>query len=400
MRRIVFLFALGLALFATGCDLFKQQEGKNGELTGAINRPGWDNPVPYGMVSVPAGSFHMGQNDQDVNFSQIAQNRQVTVSAFYMDETEITNNEYRQFTNYVMGSAAGSANTATTVLNYNSTPIDSIIRFMTAQFEVHKNKIRKKDAKRGLFYVDFNRDRPVPGDMSFVQEDLAYMIYPDTLVWERDFSYSYNEPMTENYWTHPAFDNYPVVGVNWYAAQAFCIWRTIIYNEYRYEAELAAIPRIRLPTEAEWEYAARGGYEHKQYPWAGPYIRNSRGCLYANFKPGRGDYIADNYEYTAPADRYWPNDYGLYQMSGNVAEWCEDDFAESGYSYAHDLNPLFKNPTDTRRIKVIRGGSWKDIAYYLSVGTRTFEYAVNTKSSVGFRCVMAEVGRSSAAVAP
>lgn len=396
MRRITLVTAL-LVTLLSGCGIFKKEEGKNGELTGAIDRPQWDNPVPFGMLYIPAGTYHMGQNEQDVNVSQIARNRQVTISAFYMDETEITNNEYRQFVNYMTSSASGSANTSSTVVNYNSTPLDSVIRFMVRQHHVHINKIKVKNGKRGYFYVDFNKDRPAVSDTNFVQEDLYYMCYPDTLVWERDFSYSYNEPLVENYWIHPAFDNYPVVGVNWYAAQAFSIWRTIIYNENRYSREMPIIPRIRLPTEAEWEYAARGGYEHKQYPWAGPYVRNSKGCLYANFKPGRGDYIADNYEYTAPVDRYWPNDYGLYQMSGNVAEWVEDDFEESGYSYAHDLNPLFKNPTDTRKIKVIRGGSWKDISYYLSVGTRTFEYAVNTRSYIGFRCAMSEIGRSGAA---
>ena len=84
------------------------------------------------------------------------------------------------------------------------------------------------------------------------------------------------------------------------------------------------MPNFRLPTEAEWEYAARGGRDMAKYPWGNPYIRNSKGCMLANFKPGRGNYYDDGFAYTAPVASYFANDYGLYDMSGNVAEWCED----------------------------------------------------------------------------
>lgn len=348
-----------LASSLSGCGLFSKKTGKNGELTGVEKRPKWDNPIPFGMLEVPAGSFHMGQNNQDVNFSQVAHNRQITMSAFYIDETEISNNEYRQF----IVDAKSAGQTAFT---------DSIIKFLKV-------------------YYDYTKAGPI------TPQDYDKLVYPDTLVWLRDFSYTYNEPLVENYWWHPAFDNYPVVGVNWYAAQAFCSWRGQLYNKNRIDNKKIPLPRFRLPTEAEWEYAARGGFEHKIYPWEGPYVRNSRGCFLANFKPGRGDYIADNFEYTCPVKSYWPNDYGLYCMPGNVAEWCEDDFEETGYSYAHDLNPVYRNPRRFKQPKVIRGGSWKDVAYFLSVGTRTYEFADTTKSFVGFRSVVSELGRSGAA---
>lgn len=357
MRKLVLVFTL-LAAVMSGCGLIGSKTGKNGELTGVAKRPKWDNPLPFGMLEIPAGSFHMGQNDQDVNFSQVAHNRQITMSAYYMDETEISNNEYRQFVNDAI--AAGT--TAFT---------DSIIKFLKV-------------------YYDYKKAGPI------TPQEYAELVYPDTLVWLRDFSYTYNEPLVENYWWHPAFDNYPVVGVNWYAAQAFCSWRGQLYNQHRETIKKPKLPRFRLPTEAEWEYAARGGFEHKIYPWEGPYIRNSRGCFLANFKPGRGDYIADNFEYTCPVKSYWPNDYGLYCMPGNVAEWCEDDFEETGYAYAHDLNPVYRNPRRYKQPKVIRGGSWKDVAYFLSVGTRTYEFADTTKSFVGFRSVVSELGRSGA----
>ncbi|MEL6853447.1 MAG: SUMF1/EgtB/PvdO family nonheme iron enzyme, partial [Bacteroidota bacterium] len=280
-----------------------------------------------------------------------------TISAYFMDEYEITNNQYRQF---VYGPSANESNA-------------------------------------------FQQN----GALDTIDPYLAEIIIPDTGVWIRDIVYAYNEPLMENYFWHPAFDNYPVVGVNWYAAQEFCKWRTQHLNQYREEKELSDIPRFRLPTEAEWEYGARGGYEHKIYPWEGPYLRNSKGCFLANFKPGRGDYIADNFEYTSPVGAYFPNDYGLFDMPGNVAEWCEDDFEETGYRYAHDLNPVYKDvekykaedrvPGGAKIRKVIRGGSWKDIGYFLSCGSRSYEYADTAKSFIGFRSVVTVIGRSGAA---
>lgn len=404
MKRILSVsFALVVvALLQSGCGLVGKKTGKNGELTGVAERPVWDNPIPYGMLTIPAGSFHMGQNDQDVNYSQIAHNRQITISAFYMDETEVSNNEYRQF---IQDMTMGTE-------RYNDDIKDSVINFLYKfyAYEAHKHDGRwNGTGGDGRFKNKLDLSRVDAFDR---------LIYPDTLVWIRDFTYAYNEPLTENYWWHTAFDDYPVVGVNWYASEAFCNWRTQIYNKNREENGNVRIPRIRLPTEAEWEYAARGGFEHKIYPWEGPYIKNSRGCLFANYKPGRGDYIADNFEYTCPVKTYWPNHYGLYNMPGNVAEWCEDDFEETGYSYAHDLNPVYRDPkyrlsemdrNDPEyfltvnpmypkivRRRVIRGGSWKDIGYFLSVGTRTYEYADSTKSFIGFRCAMSVLGRSGA----
>ncbi len=331
--------------------------GARGELTGVKNRPKWDNPLPYGMVTIPAGTFHMGNNEQDVNYSQNARIRQITISSFHIDDTEISNNEYRQFVDEVV---AGSENAF----------MDSVFSFMERYYGKKINN----------------------------QEEYLRLVYPDTQVWNRDFgNFVYNEPLVENYYWHPAFDDYPVVGVNWYAAQAFCYWRTLFYNAYRASRELPPVPRMRLPTEAEWEYAARGGYEHKIYPWLGPYTRNSKGCPLANFKPGRGDYIADGFEYTAPVKSYFPNDYGLYHMVGNVAEWCEDDFEETGpIAYAHDLNPVYRDPRKQNRRRVVRGGGWNDVAYFLSVGTRDYEYADTTKSHIGFRCALSVIGRSGA----
>ena len=101
--------------------------------------------------------------------------------------------------------------------------------------------------------------------------------FPDTLVWVRDFSYSYNEPMTRNYFWHPAFDDYPVVGVTWDQANAFSAWRTKFWEDYRTQKGEVINDPFRLPTEQEWEYAARGGKKLAPYPWGGPYLRNTKG---------------------------------------------------------------------------------------------------------------------------
>jgi gliding motility-associated lipoprotein GldK len=236
-----------------------------------------------------------------------------------------------------------------------------------------------------------NRDPNVPRSAFIVKKNIP--IYPDTLVWVRDFAYSYNEPMAKQYYSHPAFGNYPVVGVNWKQATAFCEWRTQYLNSYLTGKKRSNETDFRLPTEAQWEYAARGGRSQAPFPWGGPYLRNRKGCLLANFKPGRGNYPEDGGFYTVRADAYWPNDFGLYCMAGNVAEWTSSLYYEGGYNFQHDMNPDIRwnaKDQDAPRMKrkVVRGGSWKDVGYYLRVSTRSFEYMDTAKSYIGFRCVI------------
>lgn len=330
------LMVIALGATISGCGLFGGgNQGTNGELLGAPDRQGWEMTRPFGMVSVPAGTFHMGQADEDLAATQINFNKQVTIGAFFMDDTEITNNEYRQFTQ---------------ALEAGTEPFSAA---------------------------------------GFSKEDLK----PDTTVWTKDFTHHMGDPLVQYYWDHPAFDDFPVVGVSWEAARVFCEWRTRHMNDYRSTEGLPDMPNFRLPSEAEWEYAARGGRDMAKYPWGNPYIRNTKGCLLANFKPGRGNYYDDGYAYTAPVGTYFSNDFGLYDMSGNVAEWCEDAYNPAAMPLVWDLNPTYFD--DSINEKVIRGGSWKDIAYYLETGTRTFEEKDAKKSSIGFRCAMTYLGRSS-----
>jgi gliding motility-associated lipoprotein GldK len=204
--------------------------------------------------------------------------------------------------------------------------------------------------------------------------------------------------MVEGYFSHPSFKDYPVVGVNWLQARAFTVWRTRYNEAYKDSRHLPHRSPYDLPTEEEFEYAARGGRIGTDYPWGGPYIRNAKGCLLANFKPGRGNYSDDGGTYTVKVKSYFPNDYGLYCMAGNVAEWTSSAFDPSASTFVNDLAPTFnyeagKNDPEVMKRKVVRGGSWKDVGYFLQNASRSYEYQDSAKSYIGFRCVTHFQGR-------
>lgn len=395
----------------------------NGQLLGELDRPDWIPITPYGMVYIPSGTLHIGQSDQDVNSSLMQRSKSISLQGFFMDETEITNNEYRQFVNWVRDSLVHRALDQYTTDDFNHDHISWDVRIdyedpatVTA---MEDENIYYPDAQRIMGQKEYdvrkfmykwtwidlktsakdeNRYNP-DFDRTSVAHTEDINIYPDTLCWVHDFTYSYNEPFTRNYFWHPAFDNYPVVGIKWKQANAFSKWRSDFWNTFRSDRGEVLTDYFRLPTESEWEYAARGGRDQAPYPWGGPYMRNKKGCILANFKPGRGDYPDDGGLYTVKADAYFPNDFGLYCMAGNVAEWTSTAFYENNYGFVWDLNPDIQyNAADsdpiTLKRKVIRGGSWKDIAYFLQTGTRNYEYQDTSKAYVGFRDVITFLGRS------
>ncbi len=335
----------------------------------------------------------------------------VSIVGFFMDDTEITNNEYRQFVTYVRDSIAHIAldhfkededGNQTIDWEYEIDWEDELLDDMYFQGDDVFAGTKELDTRELVYKYEWKDWKKAAspnfkGKRSEIINREEVSIYPDTLVWIRDFAYSYNEPFTRNYFWHPAFDDYPVVGVNWKMAKAFCAWRTNLWNNFR--GDEPNTEEFRLPTDHEWEYAARGGHDLAPYPWGGYGLRNAKGCLLANFKPGRGNYPEDGGHYTVKADAYFPNDYGLYNMSGNASEWTESAFFENAHSIVHDNNPDIKydakddDPAVYKR-KVIRGGSWKDVAYYLQTSTRHWEYQDTTKSYIGFRCALTFLGRA------
>jgi gliding motility-associated lipoprotein GldJ len=301
-----------------------------------------------GLVFVEGGSFTMGRVEQDITYDWNNVPRSVTVSSFYMDETEVRNVDYREYLYWI-----------------------------------------------SRVFVDY--------------PEVYRKALPDTLVWRRKLAY--NEPLVEYYFRHPSYAEYPVVGVNWLQANDFCAWRTDRVNEmllidkgillpdpnqqgdqnFNTEAYLAhqyegavgqeledldpnkdyrkvrmedgiLLPKYRLPTEAEWEYAALAligtsveerVYERRIYPWNGDGIRNpntaNKGEIMANNVRGRGDMMGvagalnDNADITAPVHSYWPNDFGLYNMAGNVNEWVEDIYRPLSSQDIDEFRPFRGN---------------------------------------------------------
>ncbi len=438
MRNLFIAFSALTLLASCG-------SGDRGELIGAFPRTDFVQVNPYGMNYIHFGSYVMGPGDQDVPYAHTSRSKTVSVQAFYIDDTEITNNEYRQFVWWVKDSIAhrilGEADIGEHVIEENQYGDELDPPRINWRERIEWNEEEEREELADMFYSESERfygrkeidtrklkfeyywidlqaasrkpgrdvfsnpnkkgqDSPILGHVDrsqFIIKE-TIQVYPDTLCWMHDFTYSYNEPMTESYFWHPAYDDYPLVGVTWTQAKAFTVWRTRLLNQWLQSRGQTFVQKFRLPTEAEWEYAARGGLDLNPYPWGGPYVRNVLGCPLANYKPLRGDYVEDNGFHTVPVTSYEPNDYGLYCMAGNVAEWTSTAFDESVYDFAHDMNPeytydaLADDPPALKR-KVIRGGSWKDIGYYIQNGTRTYEYQDTSKSYIGFRCVMSYLGR-------
>lgn len=354
------ILILGLAVLVASCGML----GKGGKGGGKASKTtGWEynNPdnggfqadVDYNQVTGPGlkfiegGTFTMGRVEQDVMYDWNNMPRRVTVASFYMDETEVSNLDYREY-----------------------------IFWLNRVYPDHPEKVKAA--------------------------------LPDTLVWREKLAY--NEPYIHNYFRHPAYSNYPVVGVSWLQANDYCKWRTDRVNEkilidrgilthdntqkdqnvFTTESYLAGLyqgtdgkkpvedaagnarrvkwedgtllPSYRLPTEAEWEYAAYGLIgntegelltDRKIYPWNGTYLRDDskkdRGRMMANFTRGRGDLMGtagalnDNADVTAPVDSYQPNDYGLYCMAGNVNEWVADVYRPLNSQEMDEFQPFRGN---------------------------------------------------------
>jgi len=424
-----------------------------GELIGVRTSSKWHSQKPLGMTLIPGGSFTMGKQSEDISGALNTPTRTVTVRPFYMDETEITNSEYKEYVFWVRDSVVrtqlaiyadlmgeegledyqflnidetdmnpyqkymmntygslGDLDSPTQgkALNWEEDIIWNVNEFPSEQYaEVMvdsvfvpvedsfdgRRMVNVNTLKFKYFWLDREAAAKNRGNRRDYIKTEIVEVYPDTTVWVKDFHYSYNDPMHQDYFYHQAYHDYPVVGVSWRQAKAFCKWRTKKKNDFlSAKRNPTQVPQFRLATEGEWEYAARGGLENATYPWGGPYTTSDQGCFLANFKPTRGNYAVDGALYTVEAKSYNPNDFGLYNMAGNVAEWTNTAYNEASYYLGSTMNPNVEDARNYR--KVIRGGSWKDVAYFLEVSTRDYEYADSARSFIGFRTVQDYLGAS------
>jgi formylglycine-generating enzyme len=423
MRKLVFkpiLFAV-LALFlVSACKSKKPSSvnpGKKSNATGlAYNKKDGfkvasfkGQPTGPNLIFIEGGRFTMGSMEEDVMYSRDNLERTVTVNSFYMDEVEIANINWLEY-------------------------LEAI----------------KKDSAQEVYEAAL----------------------PDSTVWKNPMSF--NDTYVDQYLRYPGFRSYPVVGVSWVQANDYSKWRTDAVNNdmasraskgskgsggkkgfsFKKKKKDAApqaevpkaakservkietgnvLPNYRLPTEAEWEYAAKAligtqdidenQTNNRIYPWDGSSMRKpkgkTKGLMLANFKRGRGDYAGiagksnDNAIITAEVygdGKYPPNDFGLYQMAGNVNEWVLDLYRPNSYRDFNDLNPYRRddhldeaknydksnfNSLVDNKLRVYKGGSWNDVAYWLSPGTRRFLDQDSSTAMLGFRCAMIAVSTAS-----
>jgi formylglycine-generating enzyme len=383
----------------------KGKKSKDGKQGFAV-RDFKGQPDGPNLVFIEGGRHILGSSEEDVLFARDNIERTVTVASFYMDETEVANIHWLEYLHYALQDS-------------------------------------------GQTYYD---------------EAL-----PDTTVWAAELAF--NDPYIDHYLRYPGFRYFPVVGVSWKQSQNYCIWRSNMVNnnlaqkngtkEEKTQAKAGeriplesgiVLPNYRLPTEAEWEYAAKAlvGTQYldenqdygRLYPWDGHSLRNpygrQMGEFLANFKRGRGDYagiagkLNDGAMITEWIYAYPPNDYGLYNMAGNVNEWVEDVYRPLSFQDMNDLNPvrtdgkyLTQNPSRLKKadyldgqknpdgsnnlytglydkagwntliddhVRVYKGGSWKDVAYWMSPGTRRYLEEDSATATIGFRCAMIRAG--------
>ena len=473
-KTIIFLGIIAMSLNLVACFGGKasSSSGRGGEVVGVSGRA-FSEPTPYGMTRIARGFLHMGIEKQDSLWGKQTPVKDISVDGFWMDETEVTNSQYKQFVIWVRDSIIRTrladpsyggdesymitedknGDPVTPHLNwkkpiprkpsedeqraiesvYTTNPVTGEkmldYRQLNYKYEVYDytaaalRRNRLNPEERNL-----NTDIAVnPDEVVMISKDTAYIddegrivrqtinrqlsgpwdflntyivnIYPDTTCWVNDFRNAENENSLRNYFSNPAYNDYPVVGVTWEQANAFCAWRTD-YLLKGLGAEARFVQRYRLPTEAEWEYAARGK-EGNEFPWENKDVKSGDGCFYANFKPDKGNYTKDGNLITSKVGIYSSNSNGLYDMAGNVAEWTSTIYTESGVDAMNDLNPQLQYNAakeDPYRLKKksVRGGSWKDPESYIRSAWRTWEYQNQPRCYIGFRCVRSLANTSSA----
>lgn len=409
----------------------KVQKKKNVEVD--LTKVVADAPVPEGMVMINRGHLRMGLEKEDSLWGFNAPVRDISVDDFWMDKTEVTNAQYRAFIKDICDSIIaerledpyyGGDRKKVEASLYITNPVTGEKSIDTRQivyvYEVYdyaeslKRKYRMDPRERVLntdievdeqeqvwiskdtAYVDKNGDivretinRPMTGPYDFLNTYIV-AVYPDTTCWVNDFPNSKNEMYSKYYFWHPDYKDYPVVGVTWEQANAYCAWRT-----ERMRKQMGATYKneqpFRLPTEAEWEYAARGRTQN-EFPWSYKKAGDGKGLFFANFMPDDGNFTKDGNIITSRVGVYPANTNGLYDMAGNAAEWTSTLFTAAGIEAMNNINPqltynaAIEDPYRLKR-KSVRGGSWKDSESHIRSAWRSAEYQNQPRSYIGFRCV-------------
>jgi formylglycine-generating enzyme len=370
------LLAIGLmlgctAVVAQSLPTLKKIDGGTRNLGGGYQYGIQD----YYMVLLGTDADYLKKNQDQIVIGEVPTENnpalRVTVASFYISETEVTTAQYRDF---LIGKLLDIKQAAS----------------FRAKLKGMKNATA--DERRAAW-------------QPLILQAADAGLLPDTSCWVTDFVFAYNEPLVKNYFWHPAFDEYPMVGVSWHQANEYCNWLTETVNLQRKAQGKPELPAYRLPTEMEWEYAAHGKLpetgkqqigsdypDHRgNYPWGGNNLTDDHGKYLANIKVDHGNYNGDGYEYTAPVRSFEPNSFGLYNMAGNASEWCMDAFVFHSMD-AYKSNPvrqpgyqLFSTTEIPDDLHVVKGGSWADYRYAARVGSRMGFNENQGSSRIGFR---------------
>ncbi|MCP3660694.1 MAG: SUMF1/EgtB/PvdO family nonheme iron enzyme [Bacteroidetes bacterium] len=369
--RIIFRSFFCISIFYLICSaLFSKcsrdiYKGDIGSVS--LSPSSWIAPIPAGMVVVPTTRLvSRGDANYEDPFGEIKRTKVVSVSSFLMDSAPITNAQYRLFISklYEEGEIFPDEEEEEENENENESENES------------ENTVLN-EGEKGEKEEEEEEENPIT-------HEYIESVKPNPRVWEKDFAHHMDTTFAKNYHSHIAFNNYPVVGITWVAAKEFCKWRTRFMNNYRAANDMPPVPEFRLPRSIEFEAAARGGIPNGKYPWGGPGARDTKGNILANFKSQSGDYTEAGMNYTTPVKYFRPNGYGLYDMNGNVWNWCEDARYPTDVVDTWDLNSVYVN--DDEPMKVIMGGSFNGILHYC--GYREYRHKDKAWADVGFRCVM------------
>lgn len=349
-------YIIGSTLFSRcGRDIYK------GDIGGvALSPSSWRPPIPAGMVVVPTTRLvSKGHANYEDPFGNVERTKVVSVSAHLMDSVPITNAQYRLF-------------------------ISKLYEEGGIYPEGEEGEFEEGEEEESTVVDEERGEGEEEEEESSITREYIESIKPDPKVWEKDFAHHMDTTFAKHYHSHRAFNNYPVVGVTWVAAKEFCAWRTRFMNSYRESNNLPPVPEFRLPRSIEFESAARGGIPNAKFPWGGPGARDTNGNVLANFKSQSGDYTEAGMNYTTPVRYFRPNGYGLYDMCGNIWQWCEDAKYPSDTVDTWDLNSVYVNEDEP--LKVIMGGSFNSILH--PTGYREYRNKDKACADVGFRCVM------------